>query len=82
MINHTLAKLYRLMLDANISLWIENHGKRAKAKDGFRRHHQTIDHLVTLNIIVEECRNSKADPFYCFVDFGKSFDIVFEISSK
>ena len=35
-----------------------------------------MDHLVTLKIIMEECRNDKSNLFYCFVDFRKAFDIV------
>lgn len=66
MINHTLAKLYGLILEKKIRLWIENHGKRAKGQAGFRRHHSTIDHLVTLNIIAKECHNSKIDLFFFF----------------
>lgn len=39
MISHILAKLYGLILERNTSLWLENHGKRANGKVGFRRHH-------------------------------------------
>ena len=35
-----------------------------------------MDHLVTLRIIVEECRNDKSNRFCCFVEFRKDFDTV------
>ena len=35
-----------------------------------------MNHLVMLKIVVEECRNSKSNPFSCFVDFRKAFDTV------
>ena len=35
-----------------------------------------MDHLVTLRIIMEECRNDKSNLFCCFVDFRKDFDTV------
>ena len=79
MISDILAKIYGLILEKNLSLCIENHGKRAKGKAGFRRHHSTIDHFVTLKIIVEECRNSKSDLLYYFMDFRKAFDTVSSI---
>jgi hypothetical protein len=54
MISPILAKLYGIILEKKINLWLENHGKRAKDQDGFRRYHSTVDHLVTFRIIAEE----------------------------
>ena len=51
-------------------------GKQAKGQAVFRRHHSTTDHLATLRITAEECRNNKADLFCCLVDFIKAFDTV------
>lgn len=76
MISHILAKLYGLILEKKLSLWLKNHGIRDKEKYGFKRHHLTIDHLVTLRIIAEEYRNSKVDLLCYFLDFRKAFDIV------
>jgi hypothetical protein len=56
MISPILAKLYGIILEKKISLWLESHGKRAKSHAGFRRYHSTVDHLVTFRIIVEEFR--------------------------
>ena len=76
MIYHILAKLYGLILEKKLRLWLENHGKRAKGQDGFQRHHSTINPLVTLRVIVEEFGNSKFNIFCFFVDFRKAFEIV------
>jgi hypothetical protein len=54
MISPILAKLYGIILEKKISLWLESHGKRAKGQAGFRRYHSTVDHLVTFRIIAEE----------------------------
>jgi hypothetical protein len=35
--------------------------KELKAKARFRSYHSTMDHLVTLRIIVEECHNNKTN---------------------
>ena len=51
-------------------------GKRAKGQACFRRNHSTTDQLLTLMIIVKECRNNKFDLFCCFLDFRKAFDTV------
>ena len=76
MVSHILAKLYGLILEKKLSLWLESEGKTAKGKAIFRRHHSTIDHMVTLIIITEECHNSKVDLFYFFVEFRKYFETV------
>jgi hypothetical protein len=76
MISPILAKLYGIILEKKISLWLESHGKRAKGQARFRRYHSTVDHLVTLRIIAEEFHNTKTNLLCCFVDFRKSFDTV------
>jgi hypothetical protein len=76
MINPILAKLYGIILEKKISLWLESHGKRVKGEAGFRRYHSIMDHLVTFRITVEEFCNTKTNLFCCFVDFRKDFDMV------
>ena len=76
MISPLLAKLYGIILEKNISRWLESEGESAKDHAGFRRQHSTMDHLVTLRIIVEECRNDKSNIFCCFAEFRKAFDTV------
>jgi len=76
MISPLLAKLYGSILEKKLSIWLESEGKQAKGQASFRRHHSTTDHLITLRIILEECRNDKSNLFCCFVDFRKAFDTV------
>ena len=76
MINPLLADLFGIILEKNMRIWIESEGKRDKGQAGFRSEHSTMDHLVTLRIIVEKCRNDKSNLFCCFVEFRKSFDTV------
>lgn len=76
MISPLLAKLYGIILEKKMSIWLEKEGMRAKVQACFRRHHSTIDHLITLRIIAEECCDHKSDLFCCFVDFRKAFDMV------
>jgi hypothetical protein len=52
MISPILTKLYGIILGKKISIWLEIHGKRAKGWARFRSYHSTMDHLVTLRIIL------------------------------
>jgi hypothetical protein len=61
MISSILAKLYGIILEKKIKLWLEIHGKRAKFLVGFRRYHSTVDHLVTFTIIAKDFRNTKTN---------------------
>jgi hypothetical protein len=54
MISLILVKLYGIILEKKINLWLESHGKRDKGQARFRRYHSTVDHLVTFRIIAEE----------------------------
>jgi hypothetical protein len=76
MINPILTKLYGIILEKKINIWLESHGKRAKGQARFRRYHSTVDHLVTFRITAEEFRNTKTNLFCYFVDFRKAFDMV------
>jgi hypothetical protein len=51
MISLVLAKIYGIILEKKISLWLESHGKIAIGQARFRRYHSTVDHLVTFRII-------------------------------
>jgi hypothetical protein len=76
MISPILAKLYGSILEKKISIWLERHIKRVKGHAGFRGYHSTMDLLVILRIIAEECCNNKINLLCCFIDFRKHFDNV------
>jgi hypothetical protein len=76
MINPILAKKYGIILENNINIWLKIHRKRTKGQVGYRIYHSTMDHLVTLRIIGEECYNNKANLLCCFVDFKKTFNTL------
>ena len=76
MISPLLAKLYGIILEKKLRIWLESEGKRGKGQAGFRRHRSKMDHLITLRIIMEECHNDKSNLFCCFVEFRKDFYTV------
>ena len=43
---------------------------------GYRRNRGTIDMLFTLQLLIEEVRNSKEEAFIIFIDYTKAFDSV------
>ena len=50
--------------------------ERAYGQVGFRKHHSTIDHLVTIQVLIEESRLRGKGLYYCFIYFKKAFDMV------
>ena len=80
MIIPLLANLYGITLEKKINIWLESEGRHAKFQAGFRIQQSTTDHLITLRIIVEECRNDKSNLFCLFVVFRKAFNTYLEIT--
>ena len=61
---------------AKISALIEKNGKRAYGKADFRKHHNTIDHLITRRALMKESHLRGKGLYCCFVDIKKAFDMV------
>ena len=76
MIGPIMAKLFGFMVDRKLSTWAQKNAKRAMAQAGFRAKHSTIDHLITLGVIIEESRRLGNPLFMCFLDFLKAFAFV------
>ena len=53
-------------------MYNEKNGKRAYGQAGFRKHHNTIDHLVTLRVLVEKSLLRGKG----FVDLKKAFHMI------
>ncbi|MCO5586433.1 hypothetical protein L7F22_040373 [Adiantum nelumboides] len=76
MIGACMNKLLGSMVEQEMSKWAENNNKRAIGQAGFRPKHSTIDHLITLRVITENCRLKGQTMYCCFVDFQKAFDTI------
>lgn len=76
MVSSAMAKLFSTILEMQLSKWAESNNKRAHGQAGFRPDHNTIDHLVTLRVLMEESRLKGETLYCCFVDFKKAFDTV------
>ncbi|KAL3679953.1 hypothetical protein R1sor_022909 [Riccia sorocarpa] len=49
---------------------------RTPAQAGFRRNHSTLDHALTLRILMEESKRTRKPFFIALIDFSKAFDMV------
>ena len=78
MVGHTFSKLYATVLHMKLSSDFEQRNLRARGQARFRLAHQTIDHIFTLQAVIEEARHRSLKFYCCFVDFRKAFDSVRE----
>ena len=76
MVGSFMAKLFGCIMESKISVWVEKKGKSSYGQVGFQKHHSTINHLVTLQVLMEESRLRVKGLYCCFVDFNKAFDMV------
>ena len=66
MVSPLMAKLYSTIMEQKISSWADHHHKRALGQVGFRSLHSSIDHLVTLRVIMEKVGSrEKAILLFC-----------------
>jgi len=72
-----LSKCYTSVLNKRLVTWIEKNEKIAGEQAGFRKGYSTVDHIFTLNAIVEKRLCKRGGKLYvCFVDLKKAFDSV------
>ena len=63
-------------LGNRLSNWVEDHDILAEEQCGFRKERECMDHIFTLNGIVEARMAQGKDTFVCFIDLRKAFDSV------
>jgi hypothetical protein len=71
-----LAKVFAMILEAQLSNWAEEKGLRAKGQAGFRKDLHTTDNLYILRTLIEQNTHKRKNVYCCFVDFRKAFDTV------
>ncbi|MCO5582472.1 hypothetical protein L7F22_036368 [Adiantum nelumboides] len=76
MVSSCMAKVFGSIIEKDLSTWAEYNGKRAIGQAGFRARHSTVDHLITLRVLMEEAKLKGKTLYCCFVDFKKEFDTV------
>ncbi len=71
-----LAKVFAMILEAQLNSWAEERGLRAKGQVGFRKDFHTTNNLYILRMFIEQSTHKCKKVYYCFVDFHKTFDIM------
>ena len=52
MVGSLMAILFGCIMESKISEWTKKNGKRACGQVGLQKHHNTVDHLVTLRVLM------------------------------
>jgi hypothetical protein len=71
-----LAKVFAMILEAQLSSWAEERGLRARGEAGFRKDLRTTDNLYILRTLIEQSTHKRKKVYCCFVDFRKAFDTM------
>ena len=71
-----LGKLFTSILNTRVTNFVDNVGLLGEEQAGFRANYSTMDHIFTLNSIIDMyIKNGKR--LYCaFVDYKKAFDLI------
>ena len=71
---NTTCKVYRNILHQMLSSYLENNNLIANEQNGFRAGRNCLDHIYTINRIIQNRKLSKQSTFICFIDATKAFD--------
>ena len=74
MVEHNFSKLYATVLHMQFFGNFEQRHLKAKGQDGFKRAHQTIDHILAPLAIIEKESHLSSEVYCCFVNFRKALD--------
>ena len=72
-----ISKIFSSILNTRLSQWAESNDLIPEAQAGFRKEYSTIDHIFSLQAIVQKYLSKSRGRFYVlFVDFSKAFDCI------
>ena len=69
MVGSLMEKLFGCIMEMKLNTWVKENNKRTLGQADLRKHRSTIDHLVTLQVLMEESRLKGKKLYCCFVDF-------------
>ncbi len=70
----TIQKIFTKTIELRIRNLLN--AQQPKEQAGFRPHYSTIDHLHTINMIIEKSNEYQFKIFLAFIDYKKAFDMV------
>ena len=71
-----MASLSYNVLNKRLTTWTEDNNILSDAQNGFRKKRSTIDHIFTLNALIEKYLGKQSKFFVAFIDFQKAFDTI------
>ena len=71
-----LGKLFTAIINARLTIYIEENDLLNKNQAGFRKGHSTIDNIFILHLLSEYCKHKHTKLFCSFIDFTKAFDNI------
>jgi hypothetical protein len=70
----TISKIFSKLIETRIQTYLNIQQPAEQA--GFRKKFSTIDHLHTMNQIIEKCLEFQLDLYIALIDFSKAFDSI------
>ena len=74
-----LGKLFTSILNDRLSNYLGEAMLLSENQAGFRKQYSTLDHIFSLNAIIEILKHRNKKLFCCFVDFSSAFDSVWRV---
>ena len=75
-IGSVIAKVFAMILDDSIAVWVEGEGIKAKGQAGFRKDFRTTAVIFVLKFLIDKQKQTHGELYSCFGDFKKAFDTV------
>ena len=69
-------KLFTATINNRLTRFLDDVGALGDEQAGFRAHNSTIDHIYTLNAIIDFYAQSNQRLYCAFIDYKKAFDLV------
>ncbi len=69
-------KIYSSILNSRLLSFLEDNNILFDEQNGFRSKRSCVDHIFSINSIIQNKINERGNVFACFVDFRKAFDLL------
>ena len=78
-ISSCLGKIFSSILNNRVMQFLETNNIISKAQIGFRKGHQTSDHLLLIKALINAYKQKRKHIYASFVDFSVAFDSVWHL---
>ena len=71
-----LSKVFTGVINKRLNRWAEENNILSEVQAGFRKGRSTVDHIFTLNALIEKQFSRNMKLYVAFIDFKKAYDTV------